>query len=248
MLIRSSGVAFDGVSSTAKSSRGISASRLTTLVLIKTPGLWARAPDLIFRFFFKGQVDFTPEEMSLLPSVISMGGDGATYDIGFGALSRVLSTSTPIKVVVLTGYPRQRARTEDGACQNQKSRNIFRGPRIPHVPKYQRCHAQRRPRCDCGLAFGALAPQRNLERFLVVGLGRRLRAPVEGGRRAQDVDDRAHEAQDRDFDQSDGQADRHHRDDEGPDLTAIASIIADEARRRHVRRVGGDVAIPTPHR
>ena len=30
-----------------------------------------------------------------------MGGDGATYDIGFGALSRVLSTSTPIKVVVL---------------------------------------------------------------------------------------------------------------------------------------------------
>ena len=30
-----------------------------------------------------------------------MGGDGATYDIGFGALSRLLSTSTPIKVVVL---------------------------------------------------------------------------------------------------------------------------------------------------
>ena len=39
--------------------------------------------------------------MGLLPTVISMGGDGATYDIGFGALSRVLSTSTPIKVVVL---------------------------------------------------------------------------------------------------------------------------------------------------
>jgi pyruvate-ferredoxin/flavodoxin oxidoreductase len=33
--------------------------------------------------------------------VLSIGGDGATYDIGFGALSRVLSTSTPIKVVVL---------------------------------------------------------------------------------------------------------------------------------------------------
>jgi pyruvate-ferredoxin/flavodoxin oxidoreductase len=45
--------------------------------------------------------DFTPEELSLLPTVISMGGDGATYDIGFGSLSRVLSTSTPIKVVVL---------------------------------------------------------------------------------------------------------------------------------------------------
>ncbi|MCB1830729.1 MAG: hypothetical protein KDI35_11645, partial [Gammaproteobacteria bacterium] len=30
-----------------------------------------------------------------------MGGDGATYDIGFGALSRLLITNTPIKVVVL---------------------------------------------------------------------------------------------------------------------------------------------------
>ena len=55
--------------------------------------------DRFFRLF--GWADFTPEEMSLLPTVISMGGDGATYDIGFGALSRVLSTSTPIKVVVL---------------------------------------------------------------------------------------------------------------------------------------------------
>ena len=33
--------------------------------------------------------------------MLSIGGDGATYDIGFGALSRVFSTSTPIKVVVL---------------------------------------------------------------------------------------------------------------------------------------------------
>ena len=39
--------------------------------------------------------DFTPEEMALLPTVISMGGDGATYDIGFGALSRLLATQTP---------------------------------------------------------------------------------------------------------------------------------------------------------
>ena len=44
---------------------------------------------------------FTPEELALLPTVISMGGDGATYDIGFGALSRLLSTQTPVKVVVL---------------------------------------------------------------------------------------------------------------------------------------------------
>jgi pyruvate-ferredoxin/flavodoxin oxidoreductase len=55
--------------------------------------------DRFFRLF--GWSEFTPEELSLLPTVISLGGDGATYDIGFGSLSRLLSTSTPIKVVVL---------------------------------------------------------------------------------------------------------------------------------------------------
>ena len=55
--------------------------------------------DKYFKTFSWG--DFTPEEMALLPTVISMGGDGATYDIGFGALSRLLATQTPIKVVVL---------------------------------------------------------------------------------------------------------------------------------------------------
>ncbi|MDE2183242.1 MAG: 2-oxoacid:acceptor oxidoreductase family protein [Alphaproteobacteria bacterium] len=50
--------------------------------------------------------DFTAEELSLMPTVFSIGGDGATYDIGFGALSRVLATPTPLKVVVLNsgGY------------------------------------------------------------------------------------------------------------------------------------------------
>ncbi|MDE2133207.1 MAG: 2-oxoacid:acceptor oxidoreductase family protein [Alphaproteobacteria bacterium] len=55
--------------------------------------------DRFFRLF--GWAQFTPEELGLLPTVISMGGDGATYDIGFGALSRLLSTTTPIKIVVL---------------------------------------------------------------------------------------------------------------------------------------------------
>ena len=55
--------------------------------------------DKFFRTF--AWRDFTPAEMSLLPTVISMGGDGATYDIGFGALSRLLSSGTPVKVVVL---------------------------------------------------------------------------------------------------------------------------------------------------
>ncbi|WP_245907194.1 2-oxoacid:acceptor oxidoreductase family protein [Photobacterium sanctipauli] len=41
------------------------------------------------------------QELGLLPTVFSIGGDGATYDIGFGALSRLLTTSTPIKIFVL---------------------------------------------------------------------------------------------------------------------------------------------------
>ena len=44
---------------------------------------------------------FTPEEMDLLPSVLTIGGDGASYDIGFGAMSRVLTSRTPIKILVL---------------------------------------------------------------------------------------------------------------------------------------------------
>ena len=45
--------------------------------------------------------DFSTEERALLPTVISISGDGATYDIGFGSLSRLLASKTPIKVVVL---------------------------------------------------------------------------------------------------------------------------------------------------
>jgi pyruvate-ferredoxin/flavodoxin oxidoreductase len=45
--------------------------------------------------------DFTPEELDLLPAVMTVSGDGAAFDIGFGALSRVLAGGTPIKAVVL---------------------------------------------------------------------------------------------------------------------------------------------------
>ncbi len=45
--------------------------------------------------------EFTDEEMDLLPTILTIGGDGATYDIGFGALSRILTSNTPIKVMVL---------------------------------------------------------------------------------------------------------------------------------------------------
>src|SRR5271166_4081120 len=52
-------------------------------------------------FHYLSWSQFTPEELGLLPTVMTIGGDGATYDIGFGALSRLLVTNTPIKVVVL---------------------------------------------------------------------------------------------------------------------------------------------------
>jgi pyruvate-ferredoxin/flavodoxin oxidoreductase len=55
--------------------------------------------DTLFRCF--NWHHFSEDEFSLLPNIISMGGDGATYDIGFGALSRLLVSETPVKVVVL---------------------------------------------------------------------------------------------------------------------------------------------------
>ena len=45
--------------------------------------------------------DFSREEHGLMPAVCTLGGDGANYDIGFGALSRVLSTTTPLKVIIV---------------------------------------------------------------------------------------------------------------------------------------------------
>ena len=45
--------------------------------------------------------NFSNAERSLLPTVMNISGDGAAYDIGFGALSRLLASNTPIKVMVL---------------------------------------------------------------------------------------------------------------------------------------------------
>jgi pyruvate-ferredoxin/flavodoxin oxidoreductase len=44
---------------------------------------------------------FSLDELRLLPTVLTIGGDGASYDIGFGALSRILASMTPIKMLVL---------------------------------------------------------------------------------------------------------------------------------------------------
>jgi hypothetical protein len=54
-----------------------------------------------------------------------------------------------------------------------------------------------------------------------------------GAGRAQEIDQRADEAQDRDFDQRNDQADRHQRGEKRPDLKAITPVIAEQARWRH---------------
>ena len=48
-----------------------------------------------------GWLDFTEDELALMPTVLTIGGDGASYDIGFGAMSRILTSPTPIKILVL---------------------------------------------------------------------------------------------------------------------------------------------------
>ncbi|PFG15604.1 pyruvate-ferredoxin/flavodoxin oxidoreductase [Propionicimonas paludicola] len=45
--------------------------------------------------------DFTAEERALVPTVVTISGDGAAFDIGFGAMSRVFAAGTPIKSLVL---------------------------------------------------------------------------------------------------------------------------------------------------
>ena len=84
---------------------GISAQALTDIRALRTARLEiddAYVPerhDAEMRLLSWNQ--FSEAELALLPTVITIGGDGATYDIGFGALSRILATNTPIKVVVL---------------------------------------------------------------------------------------------------------------------------------------------------
>ncbi|MCB1772219.1 MAG: ferredoxin, partial [Gammaproteobacteria bacterium] len=55
--------------------------------------------DSFFTYFDWKQ--FSDEEWRLCPPVVSVGGDGAMYDIGFQNLSRALASGMPIKVLVL---------------------------------------------------------------------------------------------------------------------------------------------------
>ncbi|WP_374328878.1 2-oxoacid:acceptor oxidoreductase family protein [Azonexus sp.] len=54
--------------------------------------------DFFRRFEWK---QFSADEWQLCPPVVSLGGDGAMYDIGFQNLSRALMSGMPIKVVVV---------------------------------------------------------------------------------------------------------------------------------------------------
>lgn len=55
--------------------------------------------DEFFTYFNWEQ--FTNEEWLLCPPVVTLGGDGAMYDIGFQNLSRMMASGKPIKVIVV---------------------------------------------------------------------------------------------------------------------------------------------------
>jgi len=81
----------------ARMAEGFKALRLAELEL---EGRYTPAEhDDFFRYFDWRQ--FSDEEWKLCPPVVSVGGDGAMYDIGFQNLSRLLASGKPIKVLVL---------------------------------------------------------------------------------------------------------------------------------------------------
>ena len=57
-----------------------------------------RDRDVFNRFTYE---QFSDEEWALCPPVVSLGGDGAMYDIGFQNLSRMMMAGKPIKVLVV---------------------------------------------------------------------------------------------------------------------------------------------------
>jgi len=52
-------------------------------------------------FTYYNWKQFTDDELHLCPPVVSIGGDGAMYDIGFQNLSRMMMSGKPIKVLIL---------------------------------------------------------------------------------------------------------------------------------------------------
>jgi pyruvate-ferredoxin/flavodoxin oxidoreductase len=81
----------------AKMAEGFKAVRLAELEL-KGEYLPDRHEDFFRRFDWH---QFSDDEWLLCPPVVSVGGDGAMYDIGFQNLSRAMMSGTPIKVLVV---------------------------------------------------------------------------------------------------------------------------------------------------
>ncbi len=81
----------------AKMAEGFKAVRMAELEL-KGEYIHERDADFFKRFDWP---QFTDEEWHLCPPVVSLGGDGAMYDIGFQNLSRAMMSGKPIKVLVV---------------------------------------------------------------------------------------------------------------------------------------------------
>ncbi len=81
----------------AKMAEGFKAIRMAELEL---KGEYdARKHKEFFTYFTWQQ--FTDDEWLLCPPVVTLGGDGAMYDIGFQNLSRMMASGKPIKVIVV---------------------------------------------------------------------------------------------------------------------------------------------------
>ena len=81
----------------AKMADGFKAVRMAEMEL-KNDFVEERDRDFFNRFTWE---QFTDEEWRLCPPVVSLGGDGAMYDIGFQNLSRAMMSGKPIKVLVV---------------------------------------------------------------------------------------------------------------------------------------------------
>jgi len=62
---------------------------------------WYKAAEHEVFFTYVNWQQFDEEEWRLCPPEVSVGGDGAMYDIGFQNLSRLMASGTPVKVLVL---------------------------------------------------------------------------------------------------------------------------------------------------
>ena len=81
----------------AKMAQGFKAVRMAELELA---GKYNEPEHKEFFTYFSWK-DFSDEEFHLSPPVVSVGGDGAMYDIGFQNLSRMMMSGIPIKVMIV---------------------------------------------------------------------------------------------------------------------------------------------------